>query len=383
MIMPNHIKPSMNILDFQYAYLSRGKSWEVIFWQVNPLEFNLLQRARIRINRIAIANREKYGLKLCEEINKKLDGGEWNYWIEKNNAHEIAPSIDIFINSKRRRPASNNSYKSRYNLFSEWLREFYPKIKYLHQITPDLTTKYFTDHLIPVKNYSERTYNNANLELRVIFNYFVEKNFIKINPFKAVKFVTEDEKFRVDITREDLNKLFEYLIVNDKPFYIICSLIYFGLIRRTEITRLQMFMIDWKLHHIKLPGSITKNHRNKVVVIPDAFYQKLIEFEYHKLPGDYFICSNGVSCSPGLKKIAGSRVSEKWRSVADKLKFPREYQFYSLKDTGNTHMEEAGISSPTIRDQAGWRNIQQRNTYTHTTGEALKKLRDFKAGDGG
>ncbi len=63
--------------------------------------------------------------------------------------------------------------------------------------------------------------------------------------------------------------------------------------------------------------------------------------------------------------------------VAYRLNFPKEYQFYSLKDSGTTHMEEAGISSPAIRDQAGWKNLQQRNTYTHTTGEALQKLREF------
>lgn len=42
-------------------------------------------------------------------------------------------------------------------------------------------------------------------------------------------------------------------------------------------------------------------------------------------------------------------------------------------------MEEAGLSSAAIRDQAGWKTIQMQDHYSHTTGEALEKLRGFTA----
>ena len=371
----------MGIIHFQYAFLSKGKSWEVVFWQSNPFKGGELERVRIRINRIPEVNRERYGLRLCEEINKKLDRGEWNYFTEKHRSITFPDAWRDYLEGRNLRPASLASYRSIFAQFEDWLKQAYPKHLYIHQITPEIAKKYFALVLVKQRRYQAKTYNNVLVILRQLWNSFMKEGYVKDSPFTAVQKMIEDEKFGVIIPRSDLAKLWAYLSDQMPGFFVVCGLCYYGLVRRSEITRMQFYHIDWAARVIRLPGTLTKNRKNKIVVIPDEFYAYLVSHGYDKMPGAWYVASHYRTAAPGEKKCAASRISEIWRRVARKLEFPDAYEFYSLKDTGNTHMEEAGISSPAIRDQAGWKYLQQRNTYSHTTGESLDKLRKFKSGD--
>lgn len=364
------------LIGYRYAFFSNGKSSEVVFWQVNPFRGDQLERVRIRLNNVAKVNRMRYGLRMAEKINKKLDQG-WNYFVEKYKARKLADCVSDYLYDVqlKRRPATYSSYKSRCNLFLKWVARSYPKLLYLHEVTPSIANQYF-EWLQNSRGYSNYTYNNALVEFRVLFNYFIRKKLIGTNPFHGIDPYPEDEKFRTFIARKDLHTLFEHLKSNDPHFMIVCGLCYYGLIRRSEIIRMQMHMIDWDKRFIKISGSIAKTRKNKIVVIPDELFDLLINLNYPEYPSAYYLCSRDFK--PGEEKLHAPRISERFRKVADLLKFPKDYQFYSLKDTGNTHMEESGISGPAIRDQAGWKTMQMRDTYSHTTGEALEKLRKFK-----
>ena len=367
---------SKYLLDFRYAYLAKGKDCMVVFWQVNPLKGNRLERERIRINKVPARNRERYGHQLCDRINRKLDSG-WNYWVEKFATRQLQECINQFLEKVRttRREITYRSYESRFRIFMQWLEKKHKGIVYIHQVNEEIAEDYF-QYLLSGRKNGPGTYNNALIDFRTLWKWFIKKKLISENVWHSLEFLTEDEKFRTHINRNDLRKLFDFLKEQNPSFYILCGLCYYGLIRRTEMCKLQLSMFDWENQIIRIDGTVSKMHKKKIVVIPDSLLTEIIELKYHLLPADFFLVSTGGK--PGLSKVHPKIISDTFLKYRKYLKLPASVTFYSLKDTGNTHMEEFGVTSAVIRDQAGWKNLQQRSTYTHATKEALTHLKAFK-----
>lgn len=364
-----------NLIGYRYAFLSRGKSVEVVFWQNNPLKGEGLERVRIKLNKVPAQNRDRYGLKMVEQVNKKLDAG-WNYFVEKHKARRFADIVAQYLDEiqRKKRPVTYRVYKGHIDRFTGWLSAYNPKIVFLHQITPEVARLFFEER--QKENHVNRTFNNILLNMRSFFNWCIKKNLISVNPFHSISLFPVSEKFRTFISRDDLQKIFKHLGRNDPFYLVICGLCYYGLIRTSEISKIQIFMIDFEKRQIRLPGEITKSRRNKIVVLPDILFAQMEALQYRKAPPEFFIVSHKMR--PGPVKLWQTRISDKFRILMDLLGLSKKYTFYSLKDTGSTHMDEAGISGPSIRDQAGWKNMDQRDVYAHATGEALDKLRKFK-----
>ena len=58
------------------------------------------------------------------------------------------------------------------------------------------------------------------------------------------------------------------------------------------------------------------------------------------------------------------KIQNNWDRLRKKLDFKKEYQFYSLKDTGITDLFLAGLPSLKIRNQARHSTVQITELYT-------------------
>lgn len=367
----------MEIVNFRYAQLQKGKEWKVIFYQTHPVT-NQLTRVRIKVNHAGI-HKEKFANQLVKELNRKLDTGNWNYFREKEGlggSLTFAEAVNKYLTHKKLhvRLATLNSYASRLKMFGIWLNAKYPKIKNIDLINSAIVEQYF-DYLIEIKKYKNITHKNTLLDLRTFWNFLIKKNCTKTNPFKDVDVMPIHFKRKSLFTPEQLNKLFTYLIKNDPDFYIPCALCYYCLMRRTEITRLKIQDINWKTRILNLAAEDSKNHMERFSVIPDEFYDFLIKRNYDKLPPQYYIVGEGRK--PGLKKTSASRLSERFKTIAEHLKFEEDITFYCLKHTGVSNMIGNSFSKAVVRDQAGWKHMEQMNTYLGATKEAIEQLKGF------
>ena len=368
------------MLDYRFCKFHDGKEALLCFYQVRPAS-GKLERVRIKLNHISGNDRARYARNLKKKIDDLLEGGQWNYWthgIEEYKGHLIGDMIDRYLASKgaRIREVSLKSYQSRLGILHRYLIEHRPNVKYIQEVTPEIAAG-LMDHLLIVRKYKAKTHNLALVDYSTFFKWLVDRDYLNRNPFSKIEKMREDEERMELFSGDQVAHLFAYMAQNHPHFYVVCGLIFYCLVRRAEITKLKIGDIDFRAGVLRIPASISKNHAVRNVIIPTEFMEALHALSYPSYPPQCFIV--GENFRPGPKKIKQvNYISKLYRSVADKIGFPKQLRLYSLKHTGVSQMSASGFSVAAIRDQAGWKRAEQIDAYLRPTTEALEKLRTFR-----
>lgn len=201
--------------DFRPAEYHAGKSSYVAFYVLNP-ETGTLVRKRIKVNRVGGGrNRDRYARSLCCEINRKLYEG-WNPFLE-NDAYfsgtSMQKGIREFLETKGKnvRPDTFRSYHS----YLKWFNGF------LHRSGKmQMPVKTFTDRdaekamkeLGTRTDIGPATYNSYLEFFRNLFNYFINRNWVKENPFNKVARRREEQKRRDLIPSHIRQQIADYFI---------------------------------------------------------------------------------------------------------------------------------------------------------------------------
>lgn len=358
-----------------------SSNWQVVYYVEHP-QTKKLVRKRTKINYIQSKTaRRQYAYQLIAEINKKLANG-WNPYIEQEAPRAFELFIDVIekfltVKKKELRKSSIESYTSILKNFEIWLSKKYKIDKlYIYTIDSNVVRQYF-DFLYIEKGITERTYNNYRSILVTIWNWLVENGYSKTNVFVTLKKKKNKKKTRIIIPRVKLEEIFLYLEEKEKHFLIAVYFTYFGLIRPNELMALKISDIDINNNIIIISPEISKTGLIRYVTVPEKLKKAYKELEYEKYNKTNYMFSDRFI--PGTRKLSNHAVTAKWYRLREKLGFAKEYQFYSLKDTGIVHMLEAGVAPNIVRDQAGHTNIATTNKYiqnylTTASSEIIKKL---------
>jgi integrase len=111
-----------------------------------------------------------------------------------------------------------------------------------------------------------------------------------------------------------------------------------------------------------IPAEISKNRKDEVVTVSDDLKELFLELKIDQFPGGHYLFSDDLK--PGKKHRHSKQFNDHWDKMKKVLKLPKQYQFYSLKDTGITNLFRSGLDSISIRDQARHYNISITDTYT-------------------
>ena len=106
----------------------------------------------------------------------------------------------------------------------------------------------------------------------------------------------------------------------------------------------------------------SKNKKSAVVTLPAKIIHLMIDLRIFDHPGGYYLFSKNFR--PGPEQRSEKQFRDYWHHhVRQDLKFPPQYKFYSLKDTGITEMlRSQDIIS--VRDQARHSSILMTDIYT-------------------
>jgi len=203
--------------------------------------------------------------------------------------------------------------------------------------------------------------------------------YIKDNPFKTIKRKKVKAKKRIILSVADRQKLKKYLISNNyQEYYCMVLLAYYGLIRPQEITYIKKEYLFLDKRVIILPGSITKNGKNRVVSLPEFIINELKKLDLSGISGNKYIFSAGKGFKPGRKKLDRREVSNFWaRNIRPGAKLKKEIQFYSLRDTGIIEMLANGISPNEVKEQADHSSIEITNEYLkHANPKGLDSIKN-------
>lgn len=374
------------VINYIPARLTTGKSWYISYYVLNPAT-NSLVRKRIKVNRVTpISERRKFARQLIHKINIKLAEG-WNPFLEQEAPKaytKLVDALDHFLKHKEKELKNKDSHRT-YKSHVDVLKEYIVNVKK----TPDilaisfdaLYVRQYMDYLYTERNIGGKTYNNYKGIAVGIWNWFIEHLYCKVNPFLSVKKMQEEKKKRQIIDPETRSRIKDHLVRENKTEYLAMVMLCFhGLIRPKEICLLKPENIRLKDRIVFLTKDMTKDKDDRIVSISNELMKYLEALNLDAIPKNNFIFSSGFK--PGKKLIDSRPVGKEWDKMRKALKFPTEYQFYSLKDSGIVQMLMDGISPIEVRNQAGHSSLEQTNEYAKyanpTGSEQIKtKASDF------
>lgn len=356
-------------INYKPAELRKGKDWLIIYYAKNPIS-QKMERFRLRVPKLSnIKDREKTAKKMCDEINKRLQG-DWLPYFESQETFyaKFQDCCDIFIKRAEievdrgnKRADTLRAYRSHISVINKFLQDKNYKVEFIFDFNKTFCVKYL-DYLFFDRNCSNTTYNNHLGFLRNFSNWLIQQDYIKENPCKTIEQKAKQAKRRQVFPNDLKTKLKDYIEKNTFSFYVLMMTTYYCMIRRTELTKIKVIDVILFNNTIVVNSTVSKNKKSEIVSIPEPLSVLLAKHLQYANNDDYLFSDNNFL--PGKKQLSPKKISDFWDKIRVKLELPKEYQFYSLKDTGITDLLEAGLPAIKVRNQARHYDIKITEMYT-------------------
>lgn len=356
------------ILNYTLPKLHMGKTWYVDFMCYDPGE-QKMKRKKYMLDGIAkVSDRRKRAADIIVNVTAKLREG-WNPWVEMSNSRQFT-KVDAVINmyvryieklykSQSIKENTYRDYMKRLRVLQEYMDNHAVPIMYIYQFNLSYISD-FLDYILLDRDSSARTRNNYKTWVSSFCTWLVEKQYLEVNPCEHIKALREEPKRREAISAKDLHRLGNYLKEHNPYFLLVCRVLYYTFIRPEELTNIRLKDIYIKEQKVFVGGDISKNRRDGMVGLNDELVKSMIELGIFRYDGDYYLFSTGFK--PGQKKITTKVLRNYFYKVRDALRISKNYQFYSLKDSGIRDLANAaGIV--VARDQARHSDISTTNKY--------------------
>jgi site-specific recombinase XerD len=363
-----------------YPATYKNNSRAYVEYYVLNVNSGRMVRKVIKLNRIKKASeRKKIAMELCNTINAKLAQG-WNPLLESTAAKgstKLVVAMDHFLDhvnkmvaKKELRPDTLRAYRS----FINQLKSYFESKNILCYTFALADIKGF---LIELENKATgaRTYNNYITFIKLLNTWLVDRGYMAANIAKELKKKRVKQKTRQVLKPMDLEKYLNYAHQNNFGLFTASLVVLYCFIRPHELLQLKVSNLDIENKCIHVPGPIAKNGNSAKVQVPDHVLQYLIKL-VENCPEDYFLF--GKKLMPTLLPCNAKKLNYEFNTAKAILKFPKEYQFYSLKDTGITSMLESGMPSIKVRNQARHSSIAITDIYAANLGGVDQEINLFK-----
>lgn len=315
------------------------KSWFVAFRFTNPDTGERKQfQFRGDINRHKSKHdRTIEGNSLCDALNSMLKEG-WNPFTDENEKeYERKTLYDLLddmlqIKKSTLKIKSYRTYSDAKNMLQRWMAKKKMKIIMPLSFTPKHARQY-ADYLLSERNYQGKTFNSVIGFTKTFFNMLIAREIIEKNPFSKIEKMPHDIGKNHAFTKQEKDLLIGHLKKHDINLYYFVNFMYHGFIRRSEITQLQLFDIDFQNRSILLRSKISKNRKQESVSIPEGLWEIINQMNLSQYPEHYFIFGHGVKPGPVMYKKPDV-ITERHKVYLDELGFPPEKTLYSWKHTG-------------------------------------------------
>lgn len=356
------------VITYTLPKLHTGKDWYVDFLCYDPVE-GKMRRKKFMLGSIKTQSaRRRQAAEIIANCTNRLRTG-WNPWADASNSRQYAKFEEVcelyrkylnkLTNIASLKTKTNVDYQSRLNMLKMYNQELAIPIIYMYQFNQAYISD-FLDHILLDRDTSPRTRNNYRVWLSAFCSWLIEKQYLEANPVEKIKSLAEEKKFRSPLTKEDLIRLKEYLEETNKYFLLACRMEYYTFIRPDELSNIKLGDIHIQEQKVFIASTISKNRRDGMVGLNDELIKLMAELDTFNYPSHYYLF--GRDFKPSEKKADARIFREYFVKVRAFLRFPKNYQFYSLKDSGIRDLANAeGIVI--ARDQARHADISTTNRY--------------------
>jgi integrase/recombinase XerD len=199
-------------------------------------------------------------------------------------------AYDYFLSSKKAeglRKPTFTSYKEHFNFFNHWIKEFYPNVKTIDQLTVQLVRIYVNYLHNEHFNYKTKEYGlsiqttNARLRfLKTFYNFLFNEEMVNVNPPEQVKFIKEDERIFQPLSEEEIQKILNVPDTSQYPQFrdkCIMYLLYDTGLRIKEAISLSVDDFDISGRRIILPAEKAKGRKSRIIPLSGLVIKMLIE----------------------------------------------------------------------------------------------------------
>ena len=365
--------------------------WYISFYAFDPYQ-EKLRRKRIRISPKfkKVSDKRMYANDLLERITLELRQG-WNPWVSYASPEQYATWQDVCdayrayitkaMSESLLRAKTWKGYTSFLNNFNDWNDSQPRPIHYVFQFDKKVLSR-FVDWLWLDKGLSVRTRDNYVTWLKIFSKWLLSRSYVESDPAASLQAIggkIKSNKNRTVIPHEAMARLREYLKETNKHFLLACYILYYCFIRPNEMSYIQLRHISIERGTIHIPAFSSKNGKEGTVTLPDVVLRLMIELDIFKNPDDYYLFSKGLK--PGKKRHSAKQFTDYWSHyIRKQLRFPMEWKFYSLKDTGITDLIKENTDLLTVRNQARHHSLLMTDIYTpHDIEEANEVIKKRKA----
>lgn len=356
------------ILNYTLPKLHTGKTWYVDFVCYDPAEQKMKRKKYMLDGIEKITERRKRAADIIATVTARLREG-WNPWVEISNSRQftkVDEVINIYVTyleklykSQSIKETTYTDYMKRIRVLKEFMANHAMPIMYVYQFNLSYISE-FLDYILMDRDSSARTRNNYKTWISSLCSWMVEKQYLQSNPCEHIKALKEEPKRREALSPGDLRKLGNYLKDNNRYYLLLCRFAYYTFIRPEELTNIRLKDIYLKEQKVFVGSDISKNRRDGMVGLNDELIKSMIDLNIFSYDGDCYLFSKDFQ--PGRKKITTKVIRNYFYRVRDALRLSKNYQFYSLKDSGIRDLaNSAGIV--VARDQARHSDISTTNKY--------------------
>lgn len=265
----------------------------------------------------------------------------------------IEASYRLYL-SRLSKQSTRKDYIMRFNVFLTWC-----SMEHIDRLE-EVNFAQFLDYVFLDRGVSPRTHNNYRTWLRSFISWLRRQHLIDGDPLDGVPPMREPGKIRQPLPTAILRRIREYLTQHDRHYLLAVMMEYYCFIRPEELSQLQVGDIDVKRHAIHVRAEISKNGKAEMVGLNTAIVSLMRELGTLRAPKDWYLFSNRLH--PGKVRLDSRAFRDRWARLRRRLAIPKEYQFYSLKDSGIRDLaNSAGIVI--ARDQARHSSIAVTNKY--------------------
>lgn len=356
------------VITYTLPTLHSGKNWYVDFLCYDPLE-GKMKRKKFMLDSIKKqSERKKRAAEIIANCTNRLRTG-WNPWAEASNTRQyikFSSICELYIKYLNKlttadvlKRKTNIDYQSRMNILVEYNQNMALPIIYIYQFNQAYISD-FLDYILIDRDSSARTRNNYRVWISAFCSWLIEKQYLEENPVEKIKSLSEEQKFRSALTKEDLQRMKDYLDQTNKYYLLACRMEYYTFIRPDELSNIRLCDIKIKEQKVFISSAISKNRRDGMVGLNDELIKLMIELNTFDAPSNYFLF--GRNFKPSAEKADSRIFRDYFIKVRAFLRFPKNYMFYSLKDSGIRDLANAeGIVI--ARDQARHSDIATTNKY--------------------
>lgn len=356
------------IVGWTYPQLHRGKQWYVDFYAYDPAAGRLRRKKYMLTHVKGVRARQTIASQLTHNIVEKLKMG-WTPFRDATRTRQFTPwgkvmaryedYLKASVAKGQLREKTAYDYGSRLRSLETYLLETDAKIETACGFDRTFVVDYL-DYLIFDKDVSARTRNNHRTWLSTLGAWMVDRQYLTTNPVDGVALMREQEKFREPLTKEMLRELREYLERKNRHFLLACMMVYYANIRPEELRNLRVGDVSVRDQTVTVPAEWAKNHRAQAVGLHDRVLRLMVDLQVFQSASHCYVFGRGMV--PGEERGGINQFRMEWQRTRLALHWGKEYQFYSLKDSGIRDTITA-LGAVVARDQARHSDISVTNLY--------------------